>query len=138
MASEIGTSFGDLKRSRSVHMVQLTKLYKDLEKNMISYDNEERVKQLYEKLCERFEQFKASHSLCLDACTQPEVRESLEASLTAVNRTLVNSENDSPSGVRNTGTERRCSMLRVRLSATHAVQLSLLRRHGLNFRTPKL
>lgn len=79
MASEIGTSFGDLKRSRSVHMAQLTKLYKDLEKNMISYDNEERVKQLYEKLCERFEQFKSSHSLCMDMCTQPEVRESLEA-----------------------------------------------------------
>lgn len=55
---------------------------------MISYDNEERVKQLYEKLCERFEQFKASHSLCMDTCTQPEVRESLETSFDSCEQNL--------------------------------------------------
>lgn len=44
-------------------------------KPTISYDNEEDVKQFYNKLCERFEQFKSSHLRCLDICTQPEVRE---------------------------------------------------------------
>lgn len=92
MASEKGTSFGDSRRSRSVHMAQLTKLYKDLEKNMISYDNEKRVKLLYEKLCEKFEQFKASHSLCMDTCTQPEIRERLETSFDSCEKNLSESQ----------------------------------------------
>ena len=34
---------------------------------MISYDNME----LYGKLCDRFEEFKSAHLLCLDLCAEP-------------------------------------------------------------------
>ncbi|CAG2197877.1 TREH [Mytilus edulis] len=50
----------------------------ELEKNLISYENVEHAKQLYSKLCERFEQFKLAHLQCLDLCTQSEVIENLE------------------------------------------------------------
>ncbi|CAC5389636.1 unnamed protein product [Mytilus coruscus] len=70
--------FGDVKRTRSTNLAQLTKLYKELEKNLISYENVEHVKQLYSKLCERFEQFKLAHLQCLDLCTQSEVIANLE------------------------------------------------------------
>ncbi|CAG2248269.1 unnamed protein product [Mytilus edulis] len=70
--------FSDVKRTRSTNLAQLTKLYKELEKNLISYENVEHAKQLYSKLCERFEQFKLAHLQCLDLCTQSEVIENLE------------------------------------------------------------
>ncbi|CAC5361141.1 unnamed protein product [Mytilus coruscus] len=72
--------FGDVKRTLSTNLAQLTKLYKELEKNLISYENVEHVKQLhvYSKLCERFEQFKLAHLQCLDLCTQSEVIANLE------------------------------------------------------------
>ncbi|CAG2256055.1 unnamed protein product [Mytilus edulis] len=70
--------FGDVKRTRSTNLAQLTKLYKELEKNLISYENVEHAKQLYSKLCERFEQFKLAHLQCLDLCTQSEVIANLE------------------------------------------------------------
>ncbi|CAC5402358.1 unnamed protein product [Mytilus coruscus] len=70
--------FGDVKRTRSTNLAQLTKLYKELEKNLISYENVEHVKQLYSKLCENFEQFKLAHLQCLDLCTQSEVIANLE------------------------------------------------------------
>ena len=49
--------FSGVKRVRSANVGQLTKLYNELEKNMTSYDNIQNVKQLYGKLCDRFEQF---------------------------------------------------------------------------------
>ncbi|VDI77608.1 Hypothetical predicted protein [Mytilus galloprovincialis] len=70
--------FSDVKRTRSTNLAQLTKLYKELEKNLISYENVEHAKQLYSKLCERFEQFKLAHLQCLDLCTQSEVIANLE------------------------------------------------------------
>ncbi|XP_071124292.1 uncharacterized protein [Mytilus edulis] len=70
--------FGDVKRTRSTNVAQLTKLYNELKKNLISYEKMEHAKQLYSKLCERFEQFKLAHLQCLDLCTQSEVIANLE------------------------------------------------------------
>ena len=67
-----------MKRTRSSNLAQLTKLYKELERNMITYDNADIVKELYCKLTERFEQFANVHAQCVDLCTQPEVVETLE------------------------------------------------------------
>ena len=72
--------FSGVKRVRSANVGQLTKLYNELEKNMTSYDNIENVKQLYGKLCDRFEQFKSIHSQCLDLCTEPDAANDLEQS----------------------------------------------------------
>ena len=72
---------GDLnamKRTRSSNLAQLTKLYKELEKKMVSYDNKEFVKELNDKLCERFAQFSDVHAQCIDLCTQQDVVETLE------------------------------------------------------------
>lgn len=70
----------ELKRTRGAKLAQLTKLYKDLEKNMLSYENAERVTDLYDKLGERYEQFKSAHLECLDAAAEPDVTEQLEVS----------------------------------------------------------
>ena len=67
-----------MKRTRSSNLAQLTKLYKELERNMMTYDNAEIVKELYCKLMERFEQFANVHAQSVDLCTQPEVVETLE------------------------------------------------------------
>ena len=72
--------FSGVKRVRSANVGQLTKLYNELEKNMTSYDNIENVKQLYGKLCDRFEQFKSIHLQCLDLCTEPDAANDLEQS----------------------------------------------------------
>ena len=44
------------KRVRSANLSQLTKLYNDLERNMSSFDNNDYVLSLYNKLMERFDQ----------------------------------------------------------------------------------
>ena len=49
------------KRARSAQIAQLTKLYSELEKFMVSYDNTENVKRVYGKLCDRLDQFKSAH-----------------------------------------------------------------------------
>ena len=67
-----------MKRTRSSNLAQLTKLYKELERNMMTYDNADIVKELYCKLTERFEQFANVHAQCVDLCTQPGVVETLE------------------------------------------------------------
>ena len=67
-----------MKRTRSSNLAQLTKLYKELERNMMTYDNANIVKDLYCKLTERFKQFANVHAQCVDLCTQPEVVETLE------------------------------------------------------------
>lgn len=46
------------KITRRTHAGQLTKLYNKLERNMITYDNVDTVNALFDKLCERFKQFK--------------------------------------------------------------------------------
>ena len=59
-------------RVRSANLSQLTKLYNELERNMCSFDNNDNdyVRSLYNKLMERFDQFKSAHLQCLDLCTE--------------------------------------------------------------------
>ena len=64
-----------MKRTRSSNLAQL---YKELERNMMTYGNADIVKELYCKLTKRFEQFANVHAQCVDLCTQPEVVETLE------------------------------------------------------------
>ena len=71
---------GGAKRALSAQIALLTKLYNELEKILISYDNMENVKQLYGKLCDRFEEFKSEHLLCLDLCAEPGAANELEQS----------------------------------------------------------
>ena len=70
--------FGDAKCAGSAQIAQLTKLYNDLEKIIISCNNIENVKQLYRKLCDRFEQFKSAHLYCLNLCTKPDAANEME------------------------------------------------------------
>ena len=70
--------FVSLKRSRSTQLAQLTKIYKDIERKMISVENIDMVKELYGKLCDRFEQFKSAHLQCLEVCSQAENVDNLE------------------------------------------------------------
>ncbi|XP_060584000.1 uncharacterized protein LOC132740165 [Ruditapes philippinarum] len=78
-AETLNQEFVSVKRSKSANGAQLTKLYNELEKSMMSYNNIEEVKLLKNKLCERFEHFKSVHLQCLDLCAQPEVVADLEA-----------------------------------------------------------
>lgn len=71
-------SFESMKKQRSTNLAQLTKLYNELERKMSSRENAEIVKNLYNKLCDRFEQYKNSHLECLDVCTDEQVMETLE------------------------------------------------------------
>ena len=61
------------KRVRSANLSKLKKLYHKLERNMSSLDNKEYVLSLYNKLIERFDQFKSAHLQCLDICTETDV-----------------------------------------------------------------
>ena len=61
------------KRVRSANLSQLTKLYNALERNMCSFDNNDYVRSLYNKLVEHFDQFKSAHLQCLDLCTEADV-----------------------------------------------------------------
>ena len=67
-----------LKQTRDVHTAQLTTLYKELEDKMLLRENVNIVKQLFVKLRDTFELLKESHSQCLSAITQSEVKKSLE------------------------------------------------------------
>ncbi|XP_060583463.1 uncharacterized protein LOC132739706 isoform X2 [Ruditapes philippinarum] len=78
-AETLNQEFVSVKRSRSANGAQLTKLYNELERSMMSFNNIEEVKLLNSKLCERFEHFKSVHLQCLDLCAQPEVVADLEA-----------------------------------------------------------
>ena len=53
--------FTSAKCARSAQIAQLTKLYRELENFMVSYDNIENVKRVYGKLCDRLDQFKSAH-----------------------------------------------------------------------------
>ncbi|KAH3808783.1 hypothetical protein DPMN_137142 [Dreissena polymorpha] len=70
--------FVDNKRKRSTQKALMTKLYNELEKNMMSRDNIDHVKVLYQKLCERLEQFKNALLQCLELCSVPDFAENLE------------------------------------------------------------
>ncbi|KAH3715405.1 serine/arginine repetitive matrix protein 2-like [Dreissena polymorpha] len=76
--TETTMDFVDSKRKRSTQKALMTKLYNELEKNMMSRDNIYQVKVLFQKLYERFEQFKNAHLQCLDLCSVPDVAENLE------------------------------------------------------------
>ena len=75
-----------LKRARSTHLTQLTKMYKELEENMISKENVEMVKQLNTKLCERFAKYKKAHLECLDVQTDSDVCDSPEKNFESFTR----------------------------------------------------
>ncbi|XP_052229903.1 uncharacterized protein LOC127843992 [Dreissena polymorpha] len=70
-----------LKRVRAGY--QLTKIYRQLEEQMLSRENSETVKELYEKLKELFETFKKSHMDCLDNYHSADEIESYEQSYCA-------------------------------------------------------
>ena len=65
------------KRARSANLSQLTKLYNELEKGMSSYDNKDNVVSLYNKIKERFDQFKSAHLQCLDICADTDTANTL-------------------------------------------------------------
>ena len=65
------------KCARSANLSQLTKLYKELERGMSSYDNKDNVVSLYNKLKERFEQFKSAHLQCPDICADTDTANTL-------------------------------------------------------------
>lgn len=73
-----GKDFSSLKRSRSAHASHLTRIYKELEEQMMSYDNADQVEQLHKKLCNTFDKFKTAHLECLDNCLDSDVCETLE------------------------------------------------------------
>lgn len=72
------TDFNTAKKSRATHLGQLTKLYKELEKQMSSIDNVVEVKELFDRLCDKYEQFKTVHFQCLELCEDPEMSDTLE------------------------------------------------------------
>ncbi|VDI68565.1 Hypothetical predicted protein [Mytilus galloprovincialis] len=77
-----------VRRQRTTNLSQLTKLYNELEKKMISRDNKETVKNLYVKLCDRFEEFKTAHMNCLDLCPDVHVVETLEMNFDSCQKNL--------------------------------------------------
>ncbi|CAG2201460.1 unnamed protein product [Mytilus edulis] len=77
-----------VRRQRTTNLSQLTKLYNELEKKMISRDNKETVKFFYVKLCDRFEEFKTSHMNCLDLCPDVHVVETLEMNFDSCQKNL--------------------------------------------------
>ena len=70
--------FAALKRSRSSNAAQLTKIYKELERKMMSRENVSVVTELNDKLCDKFESFKTVHLQCLELCTDAENVDNLE------------------------------------------------------------
>ncbi|KAH3792398.1 hypothetical protein DPMN_145894 [Dreissena polymorpha] len=76
--TETTMDFVESKRKRSTQKALMTKLYNELEKNILSRDNIDHVKVLLQKLCERFEQFKNAHVRCLELCSVPDVAANFE------------------------------------------------------------
>ena len=78
----MSTSTSDhLKRVRAGYLGQLTKMYRQLEEQMLSRENSETIKELYGKLKALFETFKKSHMDCLDNCQSADKIESYEQSV---------------------------------------------------------
>jgi len=76
---EVTKDFNSCKRLRSTQMAQMTKLYTELETQIIPRTNVDQVKCLFEKLCDKFELFKTAYLECLDACSDSGIIDSLEA-----------------------------------------------------------
>jgi hypothetical protein len=74
------TDFISARKTRTTHLSQLTKIYNEIEKQMVSYENTEKVKELYDRLCNRYELFKTVHLQCMDLCKDTETFETLENS----------------------------------------------------------
>ena len=67
-----------VRRIRTSNLAIMTKLYNELEKKMVSRENTDIGKNLYVKLCDRFEHFKTAHMECLDICADLEIVETLD------------------------------------------------------------
>jgi hypothetical protein len=49
------TDFISARKTRTAHFSQLTQIYNGIEKQMVSYETTEKVKELYDRLCNRYE-----------------------------------------------------------------------------------
>ena len=117
------------KRVRSANLSQLTKLYNELELNMCSFDNKDYVRSVYNKLMERFDQFKSAHLKCLDLCTETEVANILIEHLTAVKRTSSKSRRGILSGLlQDKGQHLRMTIVRMSV-ALHVRRVRRFRRN---------
>ncbi|XP_055998880.1 uncharacterized protein LOC130047581 [Ostrea edulis] len=72
------TNFTEVRRLRTTHQSQLTKLYNDIEKKLVTYDNVDIVKTSAKKVHERFHSFQEAHLQCLDKCSDSQMTETLE------------------------------------------------------------
>ncbi|KAH3751190.1 hypothetical protein DPMN_185739 [Dreissena polymorpha] len=80
----MSTSTSDhLTRVRAGYFGQLTKIYGQLEEQMLSRENSETIKELYGTLKELFVTFKQSYMDCLDNCQSADKIESYEQSVCA-------------------------------------------------------
>ena len=75
--------FSEAMKSRTAHLSQLTRTYNELERLMMSRENHEKVNEVYHKLCDRYELFKAGHLQCVDLCNDAEKLKSMESSFTS-------------------------------------------------------
>ncbi|XP_060560451.1 uncharacterized protein LOC132720344 [Ruditapes philippinarum] len=75
--------FPDAMKSRTAHLSQLTKTFNELERLMLSSENYDKVHEIYNKLCEKYEHFKAAHILCIDMCEDTEKLNSMESNFTS-------------------------------------------------------
>ncbi|XP_053377394.1 uncharacterized protein LOC128546216 [Mercenaria mercenaria] len=80
--------FTSAKKSRSALLAQLTKINNELERQMVSTENAEKVKHLYKNLCDRYEQFKNAHFHCLELCDDPSIIELLETNYSSQQKNL--------------------------------------------------
>lgn len=75
--------FTDAMKSRTVHLSQLTKIYNELERLMMSTENCKKVNDVYIKLCDRYELYKTAYLQCVDLCEDSAKIESLETNFTS-------------------------------------------------------
>ncbi|KAH3797743.1 hypothetical protein DPMN_151329 [Dreissena polymorpha] len=68
------------KKSRDAHLGQLTKLYKELEIQMLSPENTIRVRELFGRLCDKYEEFKTAYFQYFVLCEDPETKVALQKS----------------------------------------------------------
>ena len=68
-----------LKKSKSGHEGHMTRLYSDLETQMVSVDNLETVQNLFGKLCHQVEQYKSVHLEIIGRNEDPSALSEMEA-----------------------------------------------------------
>ena len=81
--------FSVVRRIRTSKLAQMTKLYNELGKKMVSRENTEIVKNLYVTLYDRFEHFKTAHMECLDICADLDIVETLEMNFDSCKKNLM-------------------------------------------------